>query len=277
MIGRHKRKTPGLSRCRTCRRADRHSYTKPPCSACGQKVTVRPGRPTETAMCRACRATKRIKTCLGCNIEFDAPIKNASVQKYCSYECAMKSRIKPKPEKVRKPRPTQVVTLVQCGWCHALHGSKRNKYCSQNCQFEANRLASKSRRSALRAALEDRDFSVLVFELEKRSTITETGCWLWPTLNRKGYPITSCSRRLHRAVIECKYGASLGSQQAHHKCANTACVNPNHLQPVTHRENIAEMMERQSLLSRIEELEQRLSQVAPNDPLLMVIPCGTAD
>jgi hypothetical protein len=187
----------------------------------------------------------------------------------------MKSRIKPKPVKVKKTRPAKVVTLVQCGWCHALHGSK-NKYCSQNCQFEANRLASKSRRSALRAALEDKDFSVLVSELERRSTITETGCWLWPTLNSKGYPVTSGSRRLHRSVIECKYGASLGSQHAHHKCANTACVNPKHLQPVTHRENIAEMMERQSLLSRIEELEQRLSQIAPNDPLLMVIPCRSA-
>jgi hypothetical protein len=54
-------------------------------------------------------------------------------------------------------------------------------------------------------------------------------------------------------------------------CANSACVNPDHLQPVTHRENVAEMMARQSLLARIRELEARLAEVAPGDPLLDVI------
>jgi hypothetical protein len=48
-------------------------------------------------------------------------------------------------------------------------------------------------------------------------------------------------------------------------------VNPDHLQPVTHRENVAEMLTRKSYLNRIEELEARLRELSPNDALLDVI------
>jgi heme oxygenase len=68
-----------------------------------------------------------------------------------------------------------------------------------------------------------------------------------------------------------KHGASLGSQAAHHACANTTCVNPDHLQPVTHRENIAEMMARKAYVARIRELEAALTEIQPSHPLLSVI------
>jgi len=238
------------------------------CSECGQKVVVRQGK--STAMCRKCRASKRMKTCAGCGIDFNASRKNASVQKYCSYECAMKTRIKPRPLKVVKAKPSTVTTLVQCHWCNFLHASK-TKYCSESCKVEANSEASRLMRGPIRAAVEDRDFEALVIELKVRSSITESGCWLWPTVNSKGYPVSGAIKRLHRSVIECQLGASLGSQHAHHKCGNAACVNPEHLQPVTHRENIAEMMARQSYLARIEELECRVRELSPKDSLLSVV------
>jgi hypothetical protein len=101
-----------------------------------------------------------------------------------------------------------------------------------------------------------------------------TGCWEWKT-KQGAYPtydINGKNIRVHRLVLEAKFdGIPLGSQHAHHVCANTMCVNPDHLQPVTHRENVAEMMARQSLLARIRDLEQRLEEVAPGDPLLSVI------
>jgi len=78
--------------------------------------------------------------------------------------------------------------------------------------------------------------------------------------------------QIHRAVVEASYGRPLGSQHAHHKCANRRCVNPDHLQPVTHRENAAEMLARQSLLSRIAELEEALRETSPHHPLLAHIP-----
>ena len=91
VIGRHKRKNPGPSKCRRCRssRTDTR-YTKIPCTACGQRVTIRQGK--STAWCRSCRAQNRIKTCIGCQSVFHASPKDPLVQKYCSYGCAMQHR-----------------------------------------------------------------------------------------------------------------------------------------------------------------------------------------
>lgn len=61
------------------------SFTKTPCSGCGKKVTVRQGK--AIAVCRGCRADNRIKTCLGCGVEYEASPKWASRSKYCSHQC----------------------------------------------------------------------------------------------------------------------------------------------------------------------------------------------
>ena len=72
--------------------------------------------------------------------------------------------------------------------------------------------------------------------------------------------------------LEAKHEAPLGSQAAHHICANTKCVNPEHLQPVTHRDNIAEMLARHSYLKRIAELEEAIKELAPNHEVLNRVP-----
>ena len=77
---------------------------------------------------------------------------------------------------------------------------------------------------------------------------------------------------VRRRVLEAKECAPLGSQAAHHKCANTKCVNPDHLQPVTHRENTAEMLARKSLVSRVRELEAELARLDPGNDLLDLVP-----
>lgn len=48
--------------------------------------------------------------------------------------------------------------------------------------------------------------------------------------------------------------------QIHHKCGNRGCVNPKHLQAVTPKENLAEMLERNFYLRRIDQLEQLLDE-----------------
>lgn len=93
-------------------------------------------------------------------------------------------------------------------------------------------------------------------------------CWEWPDIGSSGYSAGS----LYRRVLEAKEGAPLGSQAAHHKCANTKCVNPEHLQPVTHRENTAEMLARKSLVSRVRELEAELARLDPGNDLLDRVP-----
>lgn len=76
---------------------------------------------------------------------------------------------------------------------------------------------------------------------------------------------------LHRAIVETVHRAKLGSQPAHHACANRSCVNPDRLIPVTHSENAAEMLARNAYLARIRELEDALSIAEPGHPLLTMV------
>jgi hypothetical protein len=128
-------------------------------------------------------------------------------------------------------------------------------------------------RSALTRAVESGDLDTLTGLLLKRVHVDGNGCWIWPTLDKAGkYPATPVAGKpLHRAVVEVKHGKPLGSQHAHHICAVTACVNPDHLQPVTHRDNVAEMLQRHTYLNRIGDLERALAALDPSHPLLAVI------
>lgn len=108
------------------------------------------------------------------------------------------------------------------------------------------------------------EFSAMLQLVEANSTLAEGGCWEWPLVDNKGYS----ANRLYRKVLEASIGQELGAQAAHHVCANTKCVNPEHLQPVTHRENRAEMLARHSYLRRISQLESALRSIDPHNPLL---------
>lgn len=144
-------------------------------------------------------------------------------------------------------------------------------------EIEAGWLAQ---RSDLRAAYEDGDRAMFFAALKERSRVTDSGCWEWlgkATKSNKGgiYPAqrwAGKSYQVHRLSIEMDRGAALGVLAAHHKCANSICVNPEHLQPVTYRENTAEMMARNSLERRIKELEKALHSVCPDHEALNRIP-----
>lgn len=126
-------------------------------------------------------------------------------------------------------------------------------------------------RSAIRAGYEDGDYRKFI-EGVLESSEWNGECLEWQrTKNLSGYPTVRFGKKdkaLHRLVIEVREGKPLGKLAAHHKCANTICVNPDHLQPVTHRENIAEMNARRSLEMRIQELEEALIQMDPGHPAL---------
>jgi hypothetical protein len=68
-----------------------------------------------------------------------------------------------------------------------------------------------------------------------------TGCWLWVgAVNAKGHSVVS-----HRAVLKMGHRASYEhfvgpidpGLQIDHLCRQRCCVNPEHLEPVTSREN----------------------------------------
>lgn len=69
-----------------------------------------------------------------------------------------------------------------------------------------------------------------------------TGCWLWTAVTDKdGYGLFTPSHhvqvRAHRWSYEHLVGPIPDGMQVDHLCRVHGCVNPAHLEPVTHREN----------------------------------------
>ena len=171
-----------------------------------------------------------------------------------------------------------------CALCGSEFFGIGRKYCSSRCSTVAQRKpygpqlpkqkkprAKVGPRSPLRRALESGDGAEVIRTVLERTVATDSGCLEWQGRDKGGYPYVNVGARMvqvHRVVLEAKLGARLGSQAAHHMCANSRCVNPQHLQPVTHRENVAEMLTRASYLSRIAELEDALREARPDHPLL---------
>lgn len=72
---------------------------------------------------------------------------------------------------------------------------------------------------------------------------TESGCWLWTgTIAANGYGVAHLadgrSTPAHRAVYEQHVGPIPVGLELDHRCRNKVCVNPAHLEPVTHSENM---------------------------------------
>jgi hypothetical protein len=81
---------------------------------------------------------------------------------------------------------------------------------------------------------------------DKVSPEPNTGCWLWMAqLNDSGYgifrmprPGRSYNARAHRLAFEALVEPIADELVCDHLCRTRACVNPAHLEPVTHKVNI---------------------------------------
>lgn len=188
-------------------------------------------------------------TCAHCGVEAMAFKSSA---KFCSHRCSCE---------FRKANP--------------VHGPKLPKPPKARPDERAMRELWRSQRSPLRAAYEDGRPEAF-FKALRDKCEPASDCWLWRGKSKTGkrggggYPISRLGGRtvqVHRLSAEMRYG-DLDGQPVHHKCANSMCVNPDHLQPISHRENVAEMMQRNYLLDRIARLEDALREWAPLHPLL---------
>lgn len=190
-----------------------------------------------------------------------------------------------------------------CGCTYRIEARRAQRTCSRKCNAATQDMQAKSRkavemrygkgykaeprrrlqddelrelwraqRSRLRAAWEDGDLADWVDALREKVDADAQGCMVWlGRVGAAGYPSAKIGKRtvlVHRMSLEKKLGRGLGSESAHHICANARCVNPEHLQPISMRENIAEMMQRNYFIKRIAELEAEVARLNPSSPLL---------
>lgn len=75
-----------------------------------------------------------------------------------------------------------------------------------------------------------------------RIDVTPAGCWEWTgSLDTHGYAQVKIDRRshlVHRLLYVNLIGEPPAGTEFDHLCRTRHCVNPRHLDPVTHRENV---------------------------------------
>ena len=69
-----------------------------------------------------------------------------------------------------------------------------------------------------------------------------SGCWLWTgALNNKGYGVFHINGKMrlaHRVAWEVDNGSVPAGLEIDHLCRTRSCVNPQHMEAVTHHENV---------------------------------------
>lgn len=72
--------------------------------------------------------------------------------------------------------------------------------------------------------------------------LTKDKCWLWANSNRGSrghgkFTVDGISYQAHRVMYENIIGKVPEGTELDHLCENPPCINPDHLEPVTHQEN----------------------------------------
>jgi len=84
--------------------------------------------------------------------------------------------------------------------------------------------------------------------LDRATPEPTSGCWLWTKAVVCGYGLGNVggrTRRVHRVALESRLGRSLRLDEcALHSCDQPSCVNPRHLRPGTHQDNVNDRQKR---------------------------------
>lgn len=209
------------------------------------------------------------RTCDFCKEEFNPPRRTSTV---CGKEeCLAKRKIR-----YNKKHNGRTYDLT-CTACGVDYTSKRKagKYCPP-CKGEAISRHNSPENIKIYNAIRTGSDQDVLDAIRERCIVPDSGCWEWQGFrSTSGYGRVSTGRRktktqeqTHRVTFEYATGIKPGEMVIHHKCANRACCNPEHLQLATQIENTAEMHARRSLEAQIDELRKALSVYDPGHPLL---------
>lgn len=133
--------------------------------------------------------------------------------------------------------------------------TKLTKYCSRPCQVEGQKKRAIFSCKGCGKDYETRAWAVrhlkfhskecwLLSKFGNAYIVDEvTGCWNWQRrLTEKGYASGKRpgikTQRAHRAIWIERNGPVPGGMELDHTCKNRRCVNPDHLEPVTHKINM---------------------------------------
>ena len=112
----------------------------------------------------------------------------------------------------------------------------------------------------LERAEEVRAYLMARVDIDERS-----GCWVWNLKGRDGaYGKASYNNytwRSHRLAYHYLVDYLHRKVPVHHRCGETLCCNPDHLQRTTWQDNAAEMMARTSLMEEIQALRDEVQRL----------------
>lgn len=117
-----------------------------------------------------------------------------------------------------------------CGITFQFKFSENQVCCSRKCSYMVPRQTGPRPKPVLDRIMENIAIDPI------------TGCWIWTQKLRGNYSRMAAGRRKSRSAHVVSYEAVHGKVPAglelDHKCRRPACVNPDHLEAVTHRVNL---------------------------------------